>query len=96
MNAIGATQKQIQTLFILESGIIGLIGGIIGVKTGITLSTIAAYGATQTTNIQINAYLAPQLIIGATIFSFLIGALLGVLPARRAAKLPPATALRHE
>jgi len=96
MKAIGATQKQIMTLFLLESGIIGMIGGILGVLVGASLSTIAAYAATQTTNIQINPYLGPELLIGATLFSFIIGITSGVLPAKKAAKLPPAQALRYE
>ncbi|QGA79940.1 ABC transporter permease [Candidatus Nanohalobium constans] len=96
MKAIGATRKQIMTLFIFEAGIIGMIGGILGVTVGATLSTIASYAATQAIEIQINPYLGPELLIGATAFSFIVGILSGVLPARRAAKMPPAEALRYE
>lgn len=96
MKAIGASQKQIMTLFLLESGIIGMIGGILGVLVGVSLSSGAAYAATQAVNIQISPYLGPELLIGATVFSFTVGILSGVLPARRAAKLPPAEALRYE
>jgi len=96
MKAIGASQKQITLLFLLESGIIGMIGGILGITAGATLSTAASIAATQTTNIQITPYLGPELLIGATLFSFTIGIISGILPARKAAKLPPAEALRYE
>lgn len=96
MKAIGATKKQIMTLFIFEAGIIGMIGGILGVTVGSTLSTLATYAATQAIEIQINPYLGPELILGSVVFSFVIGVISGVFPARRAAKLPPAEALRYE
>jgi putative ABC transport system permease protein len=96
MKAIGASRKQIMTLFLFEAGIIGAIGGILGVIVGASLSTAAAYAATQSINIQINAYLGSELVLGAIAFSFIVGVLSGVLPARRAAKMPPAEALRYE
>lgn len=96
MKAIGASRRQIMTLFLLEAGIIGMVGGILGVAVGASLSSLASYAATQASNIQINPYLGPELLLGAVTFSFVVGIISGVLPARRAAKLPPAEALRYE
>lgn len=96
MKAIGASRRQIMTLFIFEAGIIGMIGGLLGVIVGASLSAGASYAATQAVQIQINPYLGPELLLGAVAFSFTIGVISGVLPARRAAKMPPAEALRYE
>lgn len=96
MKAIGATNRQIMVIFLLESGIIGLVGGVLGVVTGLGVSVLATFGATQATNIQINPFISPALIVGSLIFAFLIGTISGILPARRAAGLPPAEALRYE
>lgn len=96
MKAIGASRRQIMTLFLFEAGIIGAVGGTLGVVVGASLSSLASYAATQAVQIQINPYLGPELILGSIAFSFTIGILSGVLPARRAAKLPPAEALRYE
>jgi putative ABC transport system permease protein len=84
------------TLFLFEAGIIGAVGGILGVTVGASLSTLASYAATQAVQIQINPYLGPELILGSILFSFTLGMMSGALPARRAAKLPPAEALRYE
>ncbi len=96
MKAIGATNRQVMTLFLIESGIIGLVGGAIGLITGVLLAVGAANLATQFTQIEINAFLGPELVAGALLFSFLVGTVSGVLPARKAAKLQPADALRYE
>jgi putative ABC transport system permease protein len=96
MKAIGASRKQIMTLFLFEAGIIGAVGGILGVTVGAFLSTLASYAATQAVQIQISPYLGPELILGSILFSFTLGMMSGALPARRAAKLPPAEALRYE
>lgn len=96
MKSIGATNRQIMGLFLLESGIIGLVGGLIGVTLGISLSYIAAYFATQAIQIQIDPFIGWQLIIGSLLFAFVVGTVSGVLPARKAARLQPADALRYE
>jgi putative ABC transport system permease protein len=96
MKAIGAKNEQILAIFLFESGIIGLIGGIIGVIAGLGMSTAAALAATQATGIQITPYFGPELIGGALLFSFIVGMISGVFPARQAAKLQPADALRYE
>ncbi len=96
MKAIGARNSHILTIFILESGIIGLIGGIIGVSLGIGLSQTAVYFGRMYTDIPINASLSPVLILGSLAFAFLIGTISGVFPARKASKMEPADALRYE
>lgn len=96
MKAVGATKNQILALFLLESGMIGLIGGGIGVLVGLGLAVMVAHFATQATNIAISASFSPVLIGGSLLFSFFVGTLSGILPARRAANLQPAEALRYE
>ncbi|MFB6213970.1 MAG: ABC transporter permease [Candidatus Nanohaloarchaea archaeon] len=96
MKAIGATNEQVMVLFLIESGILGLVGGAIGVTTGIALSATAAYAASQAVNIPIQPYIGLELVLGSLFFAFLIGTVSGVLPSMRAAKLQPADALRYE
>ena len=97
MKAIGAKNSDIMFLFLIESGLLGLIGGVIGVLIGLGLSKLAEYFATVQlgTNL-LQASTSTSLIIGALIFSFLIGAISGVLPAFQASKLKPVDALRYE
>jgi putative ABC transport system permease protein len=96
MKAIGASRRQILTIFLIESGIIGAIGGLLGLVVGIGLSSIASYGATQYAQLTIRPYISPELVFGALGFAFLLGMISGVLPAKRAANLEPAEALRYE
>lgn len=96
MKAIGATRRQILLIFLMESGIIGLFGGILGLLAGVGLSTLASMAATNLSQIQINPYISPELVLGSLVFAFLLGMISGVLPAIRASKLEPAEALRYE
>lgn len=96
MKAVGATKKQIMAIFLLESGLIGLIGGFIGLTIGVGMAYIAALAASQAVQLTIRPFLGPELLLGALMFSFLTGTISGLLPARRAANLEPAEALRYE
>jgi putative ABC transport system permease protein len=97
MKAIGARNSNITTMFVMESGIIGLIGGSIGCLVGAALSKAVEYVAvTQLDSTLIQASLTPQLILGALSFSFIVGVLSGFLPAKQAAELNPVEALRYE
>ena len=97
MKAVGAKNSDILILFLIESGMLGLIGGLIGIGIGIGLSKIAEYiAAMQLGSNLLQASIDPVLIIGALVFSFLIGAVSGVFPAMQASKLKPVDALRYE
>ncbi len=97
MKAVGATKTQIMTIFLLEAGLIGAVGGIIGEGLAVGLSVLAErtiQGALGMTYYHVS--LDPLLLVGAAAFSFLMGVVAGYLPAKRAAELDPAVALRYE
>lgn len=94
MKAIGAKNYDIFMLFFFESGMLGLIGGLIGVVLGSSLS----YMGTLAINGFVGSSTAPNinmiLIISALLGSFLIGSIAGIIPAMRAARQHPVDALR--
>ena len=97
MKAIGARNSHVLLLFLIESGLLGLVGGIIGVGVGIGLAKGTEVIAAQSLGSGlVQASLSPVIIFGALAFSFVIGTLSGVLPALQASKLKPADALRYE
>ena len=96
MKAIGARNEDVFKIFLIESGILGLGGGIIGVILGVGISKLVEIGIHATGVTFISAYFSWYLIVGALSFSFIVGVLSGILPAMQAAKLKPADALRYE
>jgi len=95
MKSIGATKKDIQRLFLVESGLLGLSGGIIGVLLGVFIGKGVELGAQIYFGKTIlQATFNPWMILGVLVFAFLIGTLSGTLPARKASQLKPVDALR--
>ena len=95
MKSIGARNSTIFTLFFLESGLLGMIGGLIGVILGIIFANGMAFiGSLALGSDLIKASISPGLILGALAFSFVMGTFFGVLPAYRASKLNPVDSLR--
>lgn len=92
MKAIGAQNKDIMTIFLLNSGLIGLVGGFVGVILGVISSAVINIFAGIGTSAIINF----PLIIGALLFAVLIGMIAGAIPAYRASRLNPVDALRYE
>ncbi len=99
LKALGATDNEVMELFLMESGLFGFVGGVIGIICGILISVIVislgllSIGSGQGT---MNIVISPQLIIFALAFSILVGIISGVVPARTAAKMNPVDALRFE
>jgi putative ABC transport system permease protein len=94
MKAIGARNSQIFLQFFIESGMLGLVGGVIGVLIGLGISYggTAAIGNLLGLNTQQNVDFI--LIFSALIGSFLIGSVSGIVPAMNAAKQNPVEALK--
>ena len=96
MKAIGARNSDIFFLFLIESGILGVAGGIAGIAAGIGLSRLVALAAASAGWSFIQTLFPWYLTIGALLFSFVVGAVSGTLPAYQASKLHPVDALRYE
>jgi len=97
MKAVGAQNKDILMIFTIESGLLGLVGGIIGVGLGKIIGKIIEGIALKQlgTNL-LQAAMPVELIIGSLLFSFFVGAISGAVPAIQASKLKPVDALRYE
>ena len=109
MKAIGTQNKDILMIFLLNSGLIGLVGGIGGVVLGGIASTAinsaagvssgagaATRGGAGIGNLFSSSVLSPWLIFGALAFAVVIGIISGIIPAYRASRLKPVDALRYE
>lgn len=88
--ALGAKKSAIRFQFIVESVILCLIGGVLGIILGLLL------GAFAVSLLGYSAVAPMSAIVGAVVFSMIIGVLFGYYPANRAAKMNPIEALRYE
>lgn len=88
--AIGATNRQILNQFVLESAVISMVGGIIGIAL-----SLAAVGLLRLYS-DLRPIVSWQAIVIATAVSLAIGILFGAMPALKAARKDPIESLRHE
>ena len=101
LKALGAADADVQQLFFVEAGVMGLFGGFLGVFFGWALGRAITFGT--------NVYLKRQalnpielssvpwwLILAGIVFAVLVSLVAGLYPASRAAKLNPVDALRYE
>jgi len=97
MKAIGAKNSDITNIFVIESGLLGLIGGILGVALGMLIGKTIQFIALNMLGTNLLMVVFPWwLIVSCLVFAFLIGAFSGLFPALRAAKIHPTEALRYE
>ncbi|MBU0762661.1 MAG: ABC transporter permease, partial [Candidatus Altiarchaeota archaeon] len=96
MKAVGAKNEDIMLLFLIESGVLGLTGGVIGVLLGLGISFGASYVVEAYYESElVKASASFSLIFGALAFSFVVGCLSGLLPSMNAAKMKPVDAIRY-
>jgi len=101
--SLGTRNSEIMKLFLTESAVIGLMGGLLGIFLGLILvGLISSAGLSfmgmgkmggTTTSV---AIVTPELIIFALVFSTIIGIISGLIPARKASKLQIVEAMRSE
>ncbi len=117
LKALGFKGRHILSLFLSEAALLGIIGGILGILSGVAISYIVPYlfsgsiGSSSFTGLQPGGSAATRQIAGsfsyspvfspeiiALVFLFAVGlsVMAGFYPARRASKMNPVDALRHE
>ena len=97
MKAIGARNLDIMVIFLLNSGLVGLVGGLLGIALG---SGISALLPNLLTGLgpggSVKTVIPISLLVEALFISISIGMIAGAIPAYRASKLKPVDALRYE
>ena len=88
--AIGARERDVLTQFLVEAVMMSAFGGLIGILVGLGAS------ASGTHFLRLAFVPSPGIVVLAFLFSAAIGIAFGYFPARRAARLDPIEALRHE
>ena len=98
MKAIGAKNRDILLIFIVNSAMVGFVGGVFGVMLGGFVSTLFPYmGITLMRGAgSSSSSLSPDLMVFGLGLAILIGVVSGAVPAYRASKLKPVDALRYE
>ena len=86
--ALGAARRHIATQFLVESVVIGFLGGLIGTTVGVLLTVIVSAGRDWT------PLLDPRLVVAAPLLGAFIGLAAGTYPAWKASAIEPIAALR--
>lgn len=109
LKAVGARDRDVLLIFLLEAGLVGLVGGLVGAGLSLLIQRwlnnfVANIGADSQLSTLINSaqlqgdivVIPTQLLIFAVALSTIVGIAAGLLPALRAARLSPAVALKQE
>jgi len=90
MKAVGARNRDVLVLFLVEAGLLGAIGAVLALPVGV------AVGYAATRYAEVTFTLAPMWMVMAVVVGVVVGVLAGLYPAWRAARVDPIDALRYE
>lgn len=100
LRALGANSSDIWRIFLAESFLIGIVGGLFGIVAGYiigqVLNIIFSYYAEQSTGLLTLFYTPWLFMLGMAVFSIVVGFLTGIYPAKRAVKINALEAIRYE
>ena len=96
MKAIGAKNKYILIIFVIESGLLGLLGGLVGIGLGYAIAKLGGMIAAMNGLSMLRPGFPWWLTVGCLLFAFGVGAGAGYFPARQASKMQATDALRWE
>jgi len=96
MKAIGARNRDVMRIFLLNAALIGLVGGVLGIIFGGILSGLLPALMGETGMLRGGTFVSMNSVAIALSVSIFIGVASGVIPAYRASKLKPVDALRYE
>jgi lipoprotein-releasing system permease protein len=96
LRAVGTSGRRVQRVFLIQGGVLGLVGSFLGSAFGAGLAKLFESLAREPSGApRFPVQLDLQLFVAATLLATGVGLLAAVIPARRAARLDPATAIRN-
>jgi putative ABC transport system permease protein len=96
MKAIVAKNRDVLSLFLLESSMVSLIGGAAGCLLGWGVAKLMSFlGSMLMTGMELEAIVKPEVILGGIAVALIVGVLSGFYPARKASKMSPVEAVRY-
>lgn len=96
MKAIGASNGMVMMNFLMETAILGFVGGLVGIAVGSSMYFGLSNVSAKAFGLALPVVLSPMLMIEALVFAVFVGVVSGLFPAYRASKLQPVEALRYE
>ncbi|UGV41551.1 ABC transporter permease [Methanococcoides orientis] len=96
MKAIGARNRDILMIFLFNSAMVGLVGGVLGILLSLVLTSMLPMLGLTIMRSSMGSTLSPDLVVIGISIAIFVGIISGVVPAYRASKLKPVDALRYE
>ncbi|NOR78634.1 MAG: FtsX-like permease family protein [Methanophagales archaeon] len=95
MKAIGAKSSDVLSLFLLESSMVSLVGGVAGCVVGVIVAKVLSFLGSTASGLEIAAIVKPEVLLAGIAVAVIVGVLSGFYPARKASKMSPVEAVRY-
>jgi putative ABC transport system permease protein len=96
MKAIGAKNRDIMMVFLVNSALVGFVGGVLGIVLSLGLTSLLPLLGLTMMRSSMGSTLSPELMLLGISIAVFIGIISGVVPAYNASKMRPVDALRYE